>query len=215
MPWELSHRDDRADERKGFQQIVRGEATSYAAEKRYLHKDGHVVYVLLSVSLAHDADGEPRGGIWQVVDITERRQAEIERAERMREQAARAEAEAVADTIQKLQRVTDAALEHLAMDDLLRELATHIADILQVDSATIFLLEEGDEHLTVGATAGLGVVADGKLQIPVGETFAGRVAAAGPARGARRRRAPRRPTRCSTARACARCWACRSWWRGA
>ncbi|MEA2441017.1 MAG: hypothetical protein QOH76_2441 [Thermoleophilaceae bacterium] len=170
MPWELSHSQDRTEERKGFQRIVRGEATSFAAEKRYTHKDGHDVYVLLSVSLAHDADGEPRGGIWQVVDITERRHAEMERA-------ARAEAEAVADTIQKIQRVTDAALEHLAMDDLLGELATHIADILQVDSATIFLLEQGDEHLTVGATAGLGAENDGHLQIPVGETFAGRVAA--------------------------------------
>jgi PAS domain S-box-containing protein len=177
MPWELSHPDDRAEERKGFQRIVGGEATSFAAEKRYLHRDGQVVYVLLSVSLAHDADGNARGGIWQVVDITERRRAEIERAERMREQTARAEAEAVADTIQKLQRVTDAALEHLAMDDLLRELATHIGEILQVDSATIYLRETGDEHLTVGATYGLGVEADGDLQIPVGETFAGRVAA--------------------------------------
>jgi PAS domain S-box-containing protein len=170
MPWELSHSDDRAEERKGFQRILRGEATSYSAEKRYIHRDSHVVYVLLSVSLAHDADGEPRGGIWQVVDITERRRAENERA-------ARAEAEAVADTIQKIQRVTDAALEHLAMDDLLGELATHIADILQVDSATIFLLEPDEERLTVGATVGLAAELDAlKPQIPVDATFAGAVA---------------------------------------
>jgi serine phosphatase RsbU (regulator of sigma subunit)/anti-sigma regulatory factor (Ser/Thr protein kinase) len=103
-----------------------------------------------------------------VVDITERRQAEIERA-------ARTEAEAVADTIQKIQRVTDAALEHLALDDLMRELATHIAEILAVDSATIFLLEE--DYLTVGASAGLEL--EGALQIPVGETFPGRIAASG------------------------------------
>jgi PAS domain S-box-containing protein len=177
MPWELAHPDDRAAEREDFEQIVSGAATSYAAEKRYIHREGHVVYVLLSVSLAHDADGHPRGGIWQVVDITERRHAEIERSERMREQAARAEAEAVADTIQKLQRVTDAALEHLAMDDLLRELAAHIGDIFHVESATIFLLGAGDEHLTVGATYGLGLAATSDVQIPVGETFAGRVAA--------------------------------------
>lgn len=179
MPWELSHAEDRDAERDGFKQMVRGEAKSYAAEQRLVRRDGQVVYVLLSVSLAHDANGEPRGGIWQVVDITERRQAENERSERMREQTARAEAEAVADTIQKLQRVTDAALEHLAMDDLLRELAMSIAEILNVDSATIFLLEEGDEHLTVGATVGVRAASDGDLQIPVGETFAGRVAAAG------------------------------------
>src|SRR5439155_8049752 len=95
---------------------------------------------------------------------------------RLREQAARAEAEAVADTIQKIQRVTDAALEHLAMDDLLRELASHIAEILPVDSVAIFLLEQGDEHLTVGATVGLAIADDGKVEIPVGQTFAGMVA---------------------------------------
>src|SRR3954465_8783430 len=82
MPWELSHSEDRAAERKGFQDMLRGKTRSYAAEKRLVHRDGSIVYVLLSVSLAHDADGEPRGGIWQVVDITERRQAEPERAAR-------------------------------------------------------------------------------------------------------------------------------------
>jgi PAS domain S-box-containing protein len=179
MPWELSPGDDRADERAAFEALVAGKTTGYQAEKRYQHSDGHVIYVLLSVSLSHDADGSVRGGIWQVVDITERRRAEIERAERMREQTARAEAEAVADTIQKIQRVTDAALEHLTMDDLLRELAAKIGGIFAVDSATIFLLESGeDEYLTLGATHGLGVSVDGPLNIPVGgDTFAGRVAA--------------------------------------
>src|SRR5204863_2571402 len=87
--------------------------------------------------------------------------------------------EAVADTIQKIQRVTDAALEHLAMDDLLLELATHIADIVQVDSAAIFLREQGEAHLTVGGIVGLGEDRDGNVQIPVGETFAGQVAEGG------------------------------------
>jgi PAS domain S-box-containing protein len=178
MPWELAPSEDRKEERAAFKALVAGKTTGYQAEKRYQHNDGHLVYVLLSVSLSHDADGNVRGGIWQVVDITERRQAEIERAERMREQTARAEAEAVADTIQKIQRVTDAALEHLTMDDLLRELVEQIAGILDVDSATIFLVESGEEdYLTVGATHGLGVAADETLHIPIGETFAGQIAA--------------------------------------
>jgi serine phosphatase RsbU (regulator of sigma subunit)/anti-sigma regulatory factor (Ser/Thr protein kinase) len=54
----------------------------------------------------------------------------------------------------------------------------HIAEILDVDSATIFLVEPGEEeHLTVGATHGLGVEVDASLHIPIGgETFAGQVA---------------------------------------
>ncbi|GAC1324971.1 MAG: hypothetical protein NVSMB25_23000 [Thermoleophilaceae bacterium] len=176
-PWELSHPDDRAEERIDFERMLAGRTRSYEGEKRFVHKDGHVIYVLLNVALSRDAEGEPHGGIWQAVDITERRQAELERAERIRERAARAEAEAVADTIQKIQRVSDAALEHLALDDLLHELVVHISDIVEVDSATIFLLGENDDHLIVGATHGLGVDAAEGVQVPVGESFAGRVAA--------------------------------------
>ena len=177
-PWELSHPRDRAAERKEFEQMLAGELRGFQGEKRYMHKDGHIVYTLLSVSLAHDGEGSPRGAIWQVVDVTERRLAEIERAERERERAARAEAEAVADTIQKIQRVTDAALEHLAMDDLLGELVLHISDILGVDAAAILLRDaEEEDILTVGACHGAEV--DGHLRIPVGEGFAGRIAGEG------------------------------------
>ena len=145
---------------------------SYSAETRYLHKDGHLVYVLLSVSLAHDAEAARAAGSGR----SSTSPSAGAPSERGADRRSAAEAEAVADTIQKIQRVTDAALEHLAMDDLLRELATHIADILQVDSAAIFLRAQGEEHLTVGAIVGLGEENEPNLQIPMGETFAGRVA---------------------------------------
>jgi PAS domain S-box-containing protein len=154
-PWELVHSRERAEEQRSFRRTLSGEADGYRAERRLRHKDGHWVAGLVSLSLSHDADGSPRGGIWQVADITERLRAENERAERMREQTARAEAEAVADTIQKIQRVTDAALEHLAMDDLLGELTRHLADILDVDLAAILLVDEGEEQLTLGAAHGM------------------------------------------------------------
>jgi PAS domain S-box-containing protein len=174
-PWELTHSKERSDEHKGFQQMVKGESTGHQAERRLRHKDGHFVYGLVSLSLAHDADGNPRGGIWQVADITERRRAEMERAERMREQAARAEAEAVTDTIQKIQRITDAALEHLAMDDLLSELTVHLADILDVDLAAILLLDENEEALTVGAASGIHIPVDEPIPVPIDGTLAGRI----------------------------------------
>jgi PAS domain S-box-containing protein len=174
-PWELTHSKERSEEQKGFQRMVKGEITGHQAERRLRHKDGHFVYGLVSLSLAHDADGSPRGGIWQVADITERRRAEMERAERMREQAARAEAEAVTDTIQKIQRITDAALEHLAMDDLLSELTVHLADILDVDLAAILLLDENEEALTVGAASGIHIPVDEPIPVPIDGTLAGRI----------------------------------------
>jgi PAS domain S-box-containing protein len=177
-PWELSHPDERAEERDRLERLLAGRIRGHQGEKRFLHKEGSLLYVLLSVAPSHDADGTPRGGIWQVVDITERRRAEIERSERIRQQAARAEAEAVAETIQKIQRVTDAALEHLTLADLLRELVVHIADIVNVDVATILLLGEGDDELRVGATCGASIGLEEGAAVPLADSFAGRVAAA-------------------------------------
>jgi PAS domain S-box-containing protein len=174
-PWELTHSRERADEQKAFERMVGGGAPGHQSERRLRHKDGHFVYGLVSLSLAHDADGVPSGGIWQVADITERRHAEIERAERMREQTARSEAEAVADTIQKIQRVTDAALEHLAMDDLLGELTVHLADILDADFSAILLMDESEEALRVGATYGLPTSGEKEMEVPFEGTLAGRI----------------------------------------
>ena len=54
-----------------------------------MRQDGEVVHAIVSVSLTADSHDRPQGYIWQLVDVTEQRRAEAERA-------ARAEAEAVA-----------------------------------------------------------------------------------------------------------------------
>lgn len=57
-------------------QLARGEIPSYQLAKRYIHKEGRVVYVMLSVSIVRDGEGNPVHYISQVEDITLRRQAE-------------------------------------------------------------------------------------------------------------------------------------------
>ncbi len=175
-PWELSHPKERAADRRDLEQILSGKTRNYQLERRYIHKQGDELHVLLNMSLSHDAGGDPQGGIWQVVDLTGRRQAETERAERLRQQAARAEAEAVAETIRKIQRITDAALEHLALDDLLRELVADICEVLAVDAATIYLVADEEEKLTVGAVHGADDVA---AEVPREGSLAGHVASTG------------------------------------
>jgi PAS domain S-box-containing protein len=56
--------------------VLAGETASYAMEKRYIHKDGHIIWGLLHVALVRDADGAPSYFISQIQDVTERREME-------------------------------------------------------------------------------------------------------------------------------------------
>lgn len=73
----ITHPDDLESDLGYLQQVLSGEIASYEMEKRYFHKQGHTIWVLLSVSLARDADGIPRHFISQIQDITERKNTEI------------------------------------------------------------------------------------------------------------------------------------------
>ena len=61
---------------------IAGEISHYEIEKRYLHKDGRIVWALLTAALVRDAADKPLYFVSQVHDIGERRQAQmdIERA---------------------------------------------------------------------------------------------------------------------------------------
>jgi PAS domain S-box-containing protein len=75
---DITHPDDLDLDVANVGKMLAGEIQSYQMPKRYLHKDGGIVWVLLSVSLARDAAGEPSFFISQIQDIT--RAVENERA---------------------------------------------------------------------------------------------------------------------------------------
>ncbi len=72
----ITHPED-LDADLGFVgQMLRGEIRSYQMEKRYFHKQQHVVWVLLSVSLVYDSNGKPLFFFSQIQDITEQKRIE-------------------------------------------------------------------------------------------------------------------------------------------
>ncbi len=73
---EITHPDDIDSDLAHVGQMLRGEIESYQMEKRYRHKDGNFVWVLLSVSLARDEAENRRCFISQIEDITMRKTAE-------------------------------------------------------------------------------------------------------------------------------------------
>jgi two-component system, cell cycle sensor histidine kinase and response regulator CckA len=72
---DITHPDDLATDLAYLRETIAGERSSYRMEKRYLRKDGRVVWILLSVSLVRDEHGEPLHFVSQVEDVTERREA--------------------------------------------------------------------------------------------------------------------------------------------
>ncbi len=73
---ELTHPDDRAPDLVRFQRAVRQQETDYFTEKRYLRKDGQVVWALVNATFIRDARGHPVRAVAAIIDITDRRKAE-------------------------------------------------------------------------------------------------------------------------------------------
>jgi len=175
---------DDAEDARGLRRMLDGEAPTHHAERTLARGDGGDVDVLLSVSLATDATGQPATFIVQLVNITERADAERERAERLREQTARLEAQAVADTTRKLQAVGDVALSHPALDDLVSELCETVATIFGADAAALLLAEPDERVLVVTAATGGQGDRERGARVAFGTGFAGQIAASGSAAAA-------------------------------
>jgi PAS domain S-box-containing protein len=75
---DITHPDDRAVNQEGQQRVVRNEQPSFRMEKRYLRKDGRVIWGDLSVGSVRDADGRPLYIVAHIQDITDRKRAEQE-----------------------------------------------------------------------------------------------------------------------------------------
>ena len=79
----ITHPDDLDVDLTFVRQMLTGEIRTYQMEKRYLHKQGQIVWILLSVPF-----GQPLYFIGQIQDITERKQVQ----EKLRESEARVRA---------------------------------------------------------------------------------------------------------------------------
>jgi len=82
---EITHPQDWAVDRTNMKRLIAGEIRSYQVEKRYFHRDGHVIYTLLNVSFVRDAMGDPFHFIVHVQDISESKRTRDELLESLRE----------------------------------------------------------------------------------------------------------------------------------
>lgn len=73
---EISHPDDRDKDAPFIEQVLNGSKKSYQIEKRYLHKNGTIVWVHQASSVVHDINYNPSHWTIQIQDITEQKAIE-------------------------------------------------------------------------------------------------------------------------------------------
>ena len=74
---DITHPDDVGLDQRLADQVVAGTLTGYTCEKRYLRKDGSIVWVSLFGNFVADDQGAPVQGVAVVVDITEQRNRQL------------------------------------------------------------------------------------------------------------------------------------------
>lgn len=74
---DMTHPEDLDNDREQIKQILHDEIETYNVEKRYFHKNGHIIWTLVSVTIARHSDGKPNYFIVQIQNITDRKNAEV------------------------------------------------------------------------------------------------------------------------------------------
>lgn len=74
---DITHPDDIAADVEYLNKLSRGELSSYKREKRYIKKNGEILWVHLTVSVIRDDQGKAVYFLSVIEDITERKRAEV------------------------------------------------------------------------------------------------------------------------------------------
>jgi PAS domain S-box-containing protein len=75
---ELTHPDDLQADLNNHKKLINRELDYFQMEKKYFHKNGSIIWILLSVTLVRDSLGKPIYFIKQVQDISGRKKMEFE-----------------------------------------------------------------------------------------------------------------------------------------
>jgi transposase len=106
---EITHPDDRAADYENWLRVARGEAQAYQTEKRYVRKDGAVIWVDVKMILMRDQQGHALYTLGVIADITDCKQLHAQLAEHSAQlQRERNFIDAILDTAAVVIIVTDA-----------------------------------------------------------------------------------------------------------
>jgi PAS domain S-box-containing protein len=74
----ITHPDDLGKENEIINRVVNGEIDSFELEKRYIHKNGHKIWIELYSNVVRDEKGNIKYAVASVINITDRKEYEKE-----------------------------------------------------------------------------------------------------------------------------------------
>ena len=83
------------------------------------------------------------------------------------------------DAIARIASVTDSNLANMSVEDLLVELLDRVVDLLKVDTCAVLLVDPSSQQLVATAARGIEEEVRQGFRVPIGDGFAGRIAADG------------------------------------
>jgi len=145
LTWDkLTHPDDLDADLRLFNKVVSGEIDSYELDKRFIRKDGTVIYTTLYASCQRNHDGTVRHFLVSMVDITARRQAEdsLHQAKEAAEAANRAKSEFLANMSHEIRTPMNAIVNmtRLLLDTRLDENQRDFAETAMTSSEVLLSL---------------------------------------------------------------------------
>ncbi|MBK7660521.1 MAG: PAS domain S-box protein [Betaproteobacteria bacterium] len=128
----ITHPDDLDKDVAQFRRVLAGEIEGYRLDKRFLHKDGHVIHAVIDVRAIREPDGSVEHFIATVEDTTERVQ-HLRNLARLR------------DLYDLLSQTNQAIVRCASREELFANIVRHAVERGHMRFAWIGLLDERDE----------------------------------------------------------------------
>jgi PAS domain S-box-containing protein len=77
--YEITHPDDLPQDNENMKNVQVGKSRIFKVEKRYIHKDGNIIWVSINVSVIKDPEGVPLYLVSQIENISDKKNAEFEK----------------------------------------------------------------------------------------------------------------------------------------
>ncbi len=160
---------------------VAAEEGRWEEEGWRIRKDGTRFWADVVITALYNEAGVLVGFGKVTRDLSERKRTDDERRQLLElERLARLETEAAIKRLQAIQQVTETALAHVSLDDLLPALLERITDILFADAGAVVLRsDEQPQWLTTRATVGAALEQTLGVGVAVGQGFVGQIASVG------------------------------------